>query len=65
MFFLKKLFKIREEAVNKRWDDTEKPFLDHLDDLRTTLMNPATTLEDLQALLEALRASATRTAETD
>ncbi len=38
MFFFKKLFKIREEAAKKRWEDTEKPFLDHLDDLRGTLM---------------------------
>ncbi|MDF1812773.1 MAG: twin-arginine translocase subunit TatC [Verrucomicrobiales bacterium] len=45
-----KLFKIREEAAKVRpgadegYDPHEKPFLDHLEDLRTTLMQMGATL---------------------
>ncbi len=46
MFLLKKLFQAREKVAEKRtkWDDVEKPFLDHLDDLRKMLMRIAITL---------------------
>ena len=45
-----KLFKIREDAARARpgaddgFDPYEKPFLDHLEDLRTTLMKMGATL---------------------
>jgi sec-independent protein translocase protein TatC len=46
MFVLKKLFQARTKVAEKRskWDDVEKPFLDHLEDLRKMLMKMAMTL---------------------
>lgn len=46
MFVLKKLFQARSKVAEKRskWDDVEKPFLDHLEDLRKMLMKMAMTL---------------------
>ena len=46
MFVLKKLFQAREKMAQRRsrWDDVEKPFLDHLEDLRKMLMKSAITL---------------------
>ncbi|MFM7182950.1 MAG: twin-arginine translocase subunit TatC [Verrucomicrobiales bacterium] len=46
MFVLKKLFQARSKVARKRskWDDVEKPFLDHLEDLRKMLMKVAMTL---------------------
>lgn len=42
---LNKVFKVREKvAMNLSKDDEEKPFLEHLDDLRTMLMRMGTTL---------------------
>lgn len=42
---LNKVFKVREKvAINLNKEDEEKPFLDHLDDLRTMLVRMATTL---------------------
>lgn len=42
---LNKVFKAREKvALNLNKDDEEKPFLDHLEDLRTMLVRMATTL---------------------
>ena len=37
MFFLKHIFRLREKWQIQR-DDEEKPFLEHLDDLRTMLL---------------------------
>ena len=44
MFFLQKLFKLGTTAAAKKFGDTEKPFLDHLEDLRGTLMKVIGTL---------------------
>ena len=44
MFFLKKLIKLGSSAAAKKFDDTEKPFLDHLEDLRGTLIKVVGTL---------------------
>ena len=46
MFALKKLFQAREKMAERRsrWDDVEKPFLDHLEDLRKLLMKASITL---------------------
>ncbi len=42
---LNKVFKVREKvAMNLSKEDEEKPFLDHLDDLRTMLVRMGTTL---------------------
>lgn len=42
---LNKVFKVREKvAINLNKEDEEKPFLDHLEDLRTMLVRMATTL---------------------
>ena len=43
MFLLKKLFKLREKQ-NSKFQDEEKPFLDHLEDLRSMLMKIIITL---------------------
>lgn len=43
MFILKKLFSLRDKQNNK-FNDSEKPFLDHLDDLRSMLMKIIITL---------------------
>ena len=40
MFFLKHIFRLREKWQIKR-EDEEKPFLEHLDDLRTMLLRMA------------------------
>ena len=40
MFFLKHIFRLREKWQIQR-DDEEKPFLEHLDDLRTMLLRMA------------------------
>lgn len=43
--FLNKVFKVREKvALNLGKEDEEKPFLDHLDDLRTMLVRMGVTL---------------------
>jgi sec-independent protein translocase protein TatC len=46
MFVLKKIFQARENMANRRsrWDDVEKPFLDHLEDLRKMLFKTVITL---------------------
>ncbi len=46
MFVLKKLFSARESLHERRsrWDDQEKPFLDHLEDLRKMLTKMVATL---------------------
>ena len=46
MFLLKKLFQMRGKVAESRskWDDVEKPFLDHLEDLRVMLVKAALTL---------------------
>ena len=44
MFFLKKFIKFGTGAAAKKFEDTEKPFLEHLEDLRGTLMKVVGTL---------------------
>ncbi len=44
MFFLKKFIKFGSGAAAKKFKDTEKPFLEHLEDLRGTLMKVVGTL---------------------
>ena len=44
MFFLKKIIKLGSNAAAKKFDDSEKPFLEHLEDLRGTLMKVIGTL---------------------
>ena len=44
MFFLKKILKLGGGAAAKKFQDSEKPFLDHLEDLRLTLMKVVGTL---------------------
>ena len=44
MFFLKKLLSIGGNAASKKFQDQEKPFLDHLEDLRGTLFKVILTL---------------------
>ena len=44
MFFLKKILKLGSGAAAKKFKDSEKPFLDHLEDLRFTLMKVVGTL---------------------
>jgi Tat protein translocase TatC len=44
MFFLKKLLKFGGGAAANKFKDSEKPFLDHLEDLRVTLMKTVGTL---------------------
>ena len=40
-FVLKKIFNMRDKASKKRGQgDVEKPFLEHLEDLRKTLLVP-------------------------
>ena len=44
-FLLKKIFKMRDKAAEKRGQgDMEKPFLEHLEDLRVMLMKSVSTL---------------------
>lgn len=51
MFLLKKLFQARQKVAESRskWDDVEKPFLDHLEDLRKMLVKMAITLAVMMA----------------
>ena len=44
MFFLKKLLSLGGNAASKKFQDQEKPFLDHLEDLRGTLFKVILTL---------------------
>ena len=44
MYFLKKLLSIGGNAASKKFQDQEKPFLDHLEDLRGTLFKTISTL---------------------
>ena len=44
MFFLKKLLSLGGNAASKKFRDQEKPFLDHLEDLRGTLFKVILTL---------------------
>ena len=46
MFFLTKLFQARQKMASSRtrWDDEEKPILDHLEDLRKMIMKMVLTL---------------------
>ena len=44
MYFLKKLLSIGGNAASKKFQDQEKPFLDHLEDLRGTLFKIISTL---------------------
>ena len=44
MFFLKKFIKFGTGAAAKKFEDSEKPFLEHLEDLRGTLMKVVGTL---------------------
>ena len=44
MFLLKKIIKLGSGAAAKKFDDSEKPFLEHLEDLRGTLMKVIGTL---------------------
>ena len=44
MYFLKKLLSLGGNAASKKFQDQEKPFLDHLEDLRGTLFKTILTL---------------------
>jgi len=44
MFVLKKLFKLRESGSGNQLEDTEKPFLEHLEDLRDVIIKVVITL---------------------
>ena len=44
MYFLKKLLSLSGNAASKKFQDQEKPFLDHLEDLRGTLFKTILTL---------------------
>ena len=44
MYFLKKLMSIGGNAAAKKFQDQEKPFLDHLEDLRGTMIKVFGTL---------------------